>query len=139
MLCWDFLGKSVLETVIHYNEAVLEEIKRMSGETIICEMVACYGMAVGKEVFQTVLWVGRFMEAATERDCQFHLVYRQDIKLHHCKSTKAKDSNVSQSLRDQYGQVGTKKSPGPLYGVKSHLWSALAIATYWSDTQIKAA
>jgi len=26
------------------------------------------------------------------------------------------------------GAVGTKKAPGPLYGVKTHMWSALAVA-----------
>ena len=34
--------------------------------------------------------------------------------------------------------VGTKKAPGPLHGVKSHLWSALALAVTHYD-QLKGA
>ena len=29
-------------------------------------MVACYGMPVGKEVFDTCIWIGRFIQEADE-------------------------------------------------------------------------
>ena len=61
------------------------------------------------------------------------LCYRKDIKLHLCGTTKARDPNVRQALIDRLGKPGTKKNPGPTYGVSSHAWSALAVAVYASD------
>lgn len=100
---------------------------------VACEMVAHYGsgMAVGREVFETVEWIGRFREAWESRGGVFVRVYRRDVKLHLCGSVKAKDGNVRQALLDLYGgkelAVGKKKNPGPLYGVSGHAWQALAV------------
>lgn len=96
--------------------------------TVACEMVACYGMAVGKEVFETCLFIGRVQEICHANNRPLKLIYRRDVKMHLCGTMKAKDQNVRQALIDKYGVVGTKKSPGPLFGVSSHLWSALAVA-----------
>ena len=101
------------------------------------EMIASYGMAVGKEVFETCLWIGRFIE--TLQTCvsiDTKRVYRKDVKMHLCQSMKAKDANIRQALLDRFQasgggktpQIGTKALPGPLYGVKSHLWAALGVA-----------
>lgn len=100
------------------------------------EMVACYGMPVGKETFETCLWIGRFIECwqGTKKPT---LVYRKDVKMHHCGNMRAKDANIRQSLIDKYGPPGTKKVPGITYGVSKHLWSAFAIATYVSETMLE--
>lgn len=95
------------------------------------EMVASYGMAVGKEVFRTVWWSGRFADAwhsshRTQGDALE--VFRQDVKLHLCKSPRAKDANIRKALIDLIGPQGTKHAPGPTYGVKSHAWAALGVA-----------
>lgn len=99
------------------------------------EMIASYGMPVGREVFETCLWIGRFVEAwerhADRGPCQ--LVYRRDVKLFHCESVRATDANIRASLIDRFGPgkqkaIGTKKAPGPLYGIKGDEWSALAVA-----------
>ena len=98
---------------------------------VAIEMIACYGMPVGSEVFETCLWIGEFR--AIMRPQPITLCYRKDIKLHLCGTTKAKDPNVRQALIDRLGKPGTKKNPGPTYGVSSHAWSALAVAVYASD------
>jgi hypothetical protein len=91
------------------------------------EMVASYGMAVGKEVFETVRWIGRFQQVWRDPEA-VRLIYRKDVKLHLCGSPRAKDANIRQALIDLIGAPGTKKQPGPTYGVKSHAWAALAVA-----------
>src|SRR5690348_12483330 len=54
-------------------------------EHIAIEMVASYGMAVGKEVFETCVWIGRYLELTGGTA---DLVYRREVKLHHCHSAK---------------------------------------------------
>jgi hypothetical protein len=52
------------------------------------------------------------------------LVYRRDVKLHHCHSAKAKDANITQALIDRFAPgvpnrgKGTKAEPGWFYGFK---------------------
>lgn len=97
---------------------------------IAIEWIQSMGMAVGAEVFETCMWVGRFAERA---NCIVRLVPRGKIKLHHCNSARAKDSNIIQSLKDKYGDKGTKKEPGFFYGVNSHAWQAAAVALYVAE------
>ncbi len=107
-----------------------------SADCLAVEMVASYGMAVGKEVFRTVWWSGRFAEAwngSAHTQGEALEVFRQEVKLHLCQSPRAKDANIRQALIDMYGPgkdaaIGKKASPGPLYGVSSHAWAALAVA-----------
>ena len=114
----------------------------LTPDVLALEMVASYGMPVGRTVFETVLWTGRFFEAwEWERDKDPTLVYRKDVKLHLCGSPKAKDPNVRQAILDRFPrtgggatpQIGTKTQPGPLYGISTHAWSALAVALYVAD------
>jgi hypothetical protein len=107
------------------------------GPILAIEMIACYGMPVGKETFETCLWIGRFEEAFNPSRDSLRC-YRKDIKLHLCGTTKAKDPNVRQALIDRLGPPGTKKNPGPTYGIKSHVWAALAVAVYAADQLTKA-
>jgi len=97
------------------------------------EMIASYGMPVGKTVFETCLMIGRIQEAS-KIPC--HLVYRKDIKMAFCGNFRAKDANIKQALTDRFGQQGTKLNPGRLYGIKKDMWSALAVAVYWWDIHL---
>lgn len=104
---------------------------------VAIEMIASYGMAVGKEVFETCLWIGRMVQVAGPE--RVRLVYRKDVKMHVCGSPRAKDANIRQALIDKWGgkaeAVGTIKKPGPLHGVKSHAWAALAVAVTAAETK----
>ncbi|MQB00522.1 MAG: hypothetical protein GEU78_09565 [Actinobacteria bacterium] len=124
------------------NERVLDVIEENSFRHLAIEMVASYGMAVGKDVFETCVWVGRFLQhndhcIPTARP---QLVYRRDIKLHHCGSAKAKDTNIRQALVDRFASgvrnsgKGTKAAPGWFYGFRADVWAAYAVAVYVADT-----
>lgn len=126
----------LLTAAIVSNEQLIDTMPLLAMNHDVCgiEMVACYGMAVGKEVFETCVWIGRFYEHLNPAP---RLIYRRDVKMHHCQSARAKDANVRQALIDKYGAPGTKKNPGATYGLKSHLWQAFAIATFISETSIE--
>ena len=124
-------------------DAITDVDERPPGsvDRIAIEMVASYGMAVGKEVFETCVWIGRYAQLAdvyaTAVPCD--LVYRRDVKLHHCGSVKAKDSNIAQALVDRFapGQPnrgkGTKAAPGWFHGFAADMWQAYALAVLVAD------
>ena len=101
-------------------------------------MVASYGMPVGREVFETCVWIGRFTEALKGR-CQITYIYRKDEKLTICNSPRANDATIKQALVDRfaYGQPnhgkGTKKMPGWFYGFRQDVWAAYAVAVTYHD------
>src|SRR3990167_6090451 len=61
---------------------------------------------------------------------------------HLCHDSRAKDGNIRAALIDRFGPgkdraIGRKATPGPLFGVSSDVWSALAIAVTFTDTHAK--
>jgi hypothetical protein len=127
-----FDGRDVMWFGISENEA-LRQHGLWEQKNVFMEMIASYGMAVGATTFETVYWIGRFVELAAISGGKVTRVFRKDIKLHLCNSPRAKDANVRQALIDRLGPQGTKKAPGPTYGIKSHEWAALAAAVYGWD------
>jgi hypothetical protein len=120
------------------NEDLLDGIRNSRFDDckhMAIEMIASYGMAVGKEVFETVLWLGRFAEAWDATGGCWSKVYRRDVKLHICGSARATDSNIRTALIDRFGAPGTKKSPGATFGISKDVWAALAIAVTWTETK----
>ena len=105
-------------------------------DTLVIEMVASYGMAVGKEVFDTCVWIGRFIETALINNKDYEYIYRKDVKMNLCNSMRAKDSNIRQALIDRFGVVGTKKNQGWFYGFKADIWSAYAVGITYLDKEL---
>lgn len=135
--CHFFDGK-ICTSGIAENAKIIDMIQFDFDDTndVAIEMVACYGMPVGKEVFDTCVWIGRFYETALRyRLNGATLIYRRDVKMHLCGSARAKDGNIRQALIDKIGPQGIKKAPGPTYGVKSHAWAALAVAVTFDETK----
>lgn len=125
-------GKELNDAVMDH---IIDNVWRLNTDLVI-EQVKSYGMAVGEEVFETVFWSGRFAQAS---GLKFYRIGRQDVKSHLCRSMRAKDTNIRQALIDRYGgkaeAIGTKKRPGPLYGISGDCWAALAVAVTWAETK----
>ena len=104
------------------------------------EMVDNYGMAVGKHVFETCVWIGRFIQKA--RPFKHNYIYRREEKLCLCGSMKAKDTNIKQALINRYAKhdfktgKGVKKNPDTFYGVAKDVWQAIAVGvTYYENKE----
>lgn len=116
----------------------LEQIAKAAPGSLAVEMIASYGMAVGASVFETCVWIGRFIERwKTVRASEPELVFRREVKMHLCGSMRAKDANIRQALVDRYGgkelAIGKKASPGHLFGISGDCWSALGVAVTVGD------
>lgn len=94
----------------------------------VCEMIASYGMPVGRTIFETCVFIGQIRQVIPS----LKFITRISVKSAICHSAKAKDGNVRQALIDAYGPAGTKKAPGPTYGISGDMWAALAVATAYA-------
>jgi hypothetical protein len=124
------------------NEEILDVIDRNSGcQHIAIEMIQSFGMAVGADVFETCVWVGRFYQQSqhVRPGAPGDLIKRLDVKMHHCHNSKASDANISQALRDRFAHgvsnygKGIKGEPGWFYGFSKDAWQAYALAVLVAD------
>jgi hypothetical protein len=99
---------------------------------VVCERTQA-GPPSG-DVVRTTEVVGRVMEACDHLRMPLELVYRREVLATLGVSARGpKDALVRAALIDLHGTskalaVGTRRAPGPLYGVTSHAWAALALA-----------
>jgi hypothetical protein len=125
------VGLHTFSSFIHFTAREKENVL-CKVRTVACEWIESYGMAVGQEVFRTVAGIGWL---AGTIGTEVRLVPRKSVKMHLCNSLRAKDGNIRQALIDRFGPQGTKKAPGPLFGVTSHYLAALAVAVYAAETK----
>ena len=121
------------------NNEMLDKLTGLFGVIVVCEMIACYGMAVGKEVFETCRWIGRFEQKLATHGGKLETLTRMEAKMNLCHSARANDANIRQALIDRFGGVGTRKSPGTLFGISGHAWAALAVGVSFYDSLLRAA
>lgn len=118
---------------------LLKELREKT-DTMVVEHMQSMGMSVGSSVFETCYYIGRLQDRWISLRGEFHKIFRKDVKMHICGSMRAKDSNIRQAIMDRYGStrekaIGKKATPGPLYGVKSDIFSALAVSITFVETK----
>lgn len=127
------------------NETMLDYLLGWKGDpkqrhpTLVIEGMTNRGQRAGFDVFMTCEWIGRFGQAYGE----YHKLTTQDIRLHLAGKRNADNAALRAILIDRFGPgkdraIGLKKSPGPLYGIKSHMWSALAVCVVWAEQRLDA-
>ena len=131
-----FEAGRVRECGVAPNSLLLDRVRIVGGYvqagmhapvTLAVERFEARGMPIGDESVETMIWTGRFIQA-WHKPAEVVLVKRSAVKLGLCGTARAKDPNVRQALIDRIGAPGTKKAPGPTYGVAAHAWAALAVA-----------
>jgi hypothetical protein len=136
-LCvYDLEARKVLES--HKAcpaDKALDTIDTYAGRAglVAIERVQSYGIA-GSSLLRTSETVGRLWQCAKSLSVPAILLYRRQVLQGLDVTGKGnRDALVRERLIEMHGgdrkaAQGTKKSPGPLYGVSSHAWSALAVA-----------
>lgn len=98
-------------------------------DAIAIEGVGAFGGKLGGPLLQTAIQVGRLVERAHVSGTPWTVITQPDVKRTICGRTDLKDGAVNDCIREHVGgDKGTKKNPGPLYGVGGHAWSAVAVA-----------
>jgi hypothetical protein len=116
-----------------FNE-VLRSFVNNNIDMVYIETIQAMGMPSGAAVFETCFYIGRLQLLCEQNKIPYEMVKRTEIKLHHCNTTRAKDTNIRQALIDRFGDKGTKKEPGFFFGISGNdQWSACAIALYGYD------
>ena len=96
------------------------------------ESIQSYGMAVGREVFETAFMIGRIQQKIEDSGFKYTLYPRPEYAKAICGVQKVNDAVLRQSLLLRFG--GDKKGE-PLFMLKgnSDKRSAFAIAAYHLD------
>ena len=138
----------IAEFGVLMNEDMTIHIRDLALDAIVMENFQCMGMPVGISTFNSAIWLGRFIEQfqmviENHKPELVWLMHRSAVKMEICGTTRAKDANVRQAIIDCYTknlgggkcpQIGTTKDKGPLFGIGTHVWSALALAISFDKT-----
>jgi hypothetical protein len=126
-------GYTVHDSGVDDNHDLLIWVKHGQRCSILAieTMLVNYGSKVGPSVMDTMRWAGKFEQAWLDQERfadSVRLIPRQEVKAALQCSITAGDGDVRQALIALIGPPGTKRAPGPAYGVTSHAWQALAVA-----------
>jgi len=128
-VCFLSGGKAYAADAAMDNDYLLGMIRTdLAADALAIESIEAMYAHVGKETIRTIRFVGRVQEACHNARRDLAMFSPQDVKKLVCDTAAAKDPAVRQALLDKLGPQGSKKEPGPTYGVSKHAWRALAVA-----------
>lgn len=143
---WDTERKRCINKGKIKNIDMLDIISNSNYKEACIEMISSYGMPIGQTTIDSCVWIGIFKNEIENTGKKAYLIFRQSVKMHHCHSLNGiNDSSVNMVLKQKYGEDNTIKKPNLVFwneeveenmGTKymnGDIWSALSIATYWSE------
>lgn len=143
-------GKVINSELLH----MLRLSNPLQYDAIVFEQVKAYEH-ISDDALWTVHWCGRLHQVALGAAIDIVYVPRSTVKVHVTgHNHTSKNSHVRMAMIDRWGaqkipvtdeeQEGIPKSrrkalrPGPTAGIKTDMWAALAVATWYLDTGGKA-
>lgn len=140
-------GKVPNQELLELVRAIGSGARTYGVRCVVGEMMSPRGMPVSRQEMATLVWLGRFLEAA--HPVLAETLEREAVKRHFGliggrriagEKRPSYDSQIRALLIDRFGgiggkerAVGVKASPGPLYGVTSDVWQALALAVAFDE------
>ncbi len=140
---WDEETERIIEKGKHLNHDVLNRIVQgLYYDELVVEMFGNYGMGVGATVFESCVWLGRFVQKAMDSGSiagveeNIHYITRSDVKLTLCgQVAKVNDKIIRMRIIEIYGEPKRKKADdtNPHYNddevrITNDMWAALAVA-----------
>lgn len=121
------LSCEISDLIYADNTAVLEKLKDMTHDCdlVTIEMISSRGAPVGKSVFLTCLWIGRFMEHVANLQ-SIHFLSRPEVNYLMCGRRTVSDSIIRNKLINTYAEKFNDTQR--LRDIKYDLWLALAAA-----------
>lgn len=121
-------------------ETLLESVARnKSVDALLVEKPQLIGQQIWEQILDTCIWVGRYWKTwiFTVGFVGIYFYSSQEVKrtLLGRMNVPNADSELRQFLLSYYGETGTKKAPGPTYGVSKHAWRALALVATFEEVQ----
>lgn len=114
------------ETCVKYIETFYDRPQLFRIDIAAIEMMSSYGNRIGASVLETCVHIGIFAKALENIKLKTSFLFR---KRHICKTLGGKnDKEIRGALLALLGPPGTKKNPGPTYGIANDMWSALGVA-----------
>jgi hypothetical protein len=99
---------------------------------VAIERVQATGQIAGNEVLWTAEVSARLYQRALDYGYEAEWLYRREVlRILDVTGAGNRDSLVRARLLEMHGgpeAKGTKRAPGPLYGLSGHGWAALALA-----------
>lgn len=94
-----FDGEKIVQSGTEDNLRLIERLPSMYSEltkpVLVIEEITSYGMAVGKSVFDTVFWYGRFFQSWPG---DVLLIPRRQVKLHLTGRVNTRDSDIRRAV-----------------------------------------
>jgi hypothetical protein len=115
------------------NDDLMQTVRHTYYEDAVVEMFSSYGGGSGREVFESIVMVGRILEATWQRNWEATRITRLEVKKHICQSVNANDAAIIRALKDRFGDKGTKDNKGFFWGMKADCWQAYALAVTHLD------